>query len=118
MLYLLADNPDNNVGSIAGGLVTALFVLSVIIITVVTILYLFMKQRRKHKRMERLQRDILSRYKFFILYIYIHDIFLLRVEIDSSVSEMSTSTFVNTEKLNPYSQFLYIFLVVYIYDIL
>ena len=75
MLYLLADNPDNNVGSIAGGLVTALFVLSVIIITVVTILYLFMKQRRKHKRMERLQRDILSRYKFFILYIYIYTIY-------------------------------------------
>ena len=107
ILYLLADNPDSNAGSIAGGLVTALFVLSVIIITVVTLLYLFMRQRRKQKGMERLQRDILSRYAFSILYI-IHNIFLLRVEIDSSVSEMSTSTFVNTEKLNPYSQFLYI----------
>ena len=69
MLYLLADNPDSNAGSIAGGLVTALFVLSIIIITVITLLYLFMRQRRKQKGIERLQRDILSRYAFSILYI-------------------------------------------------
>ena len=109
MPYLLAGNSDNNnAGSIAGGLLTALFVVSVIIIAVVTFLYLFMKQRKKQKRMERLQRDILSRCAVST-FMYTHDIFLLRVGNDSSESEMATTTFMSTEKqLNTYSQ-LHIF---------